>query len=562
MKKFLSILLASSLLVAAIPQVAATSDNAKPALDPTHPSYRPDDGWRTHPEDYKLIVITFDGFPDSGDITKQTNVKRMIDAVYNCGGGSAIFDTRADTITNHGMAQPKYAMDRGFELGIYVNDPVDERDPNRDGVAQLAYYPIEEQRALIKNVYDTILEKTGVAPKWLRPPYLHANEDTRTVCAELGIGMLSGGYSKYHPDGNGYYSTEGKGLSVENYVACGYDGTFWISHPHAGGAPYLEQALPILYDMGFRFCTATEMLEYRNVTMEAGKSYGQVLREKNPLINVTAGNVTGGTLTFGEYAVDGKESLVNTVSNQVIRVKATPDEGRMLVPGSLTYTAGGVTKPIVNKNMKMDKLGEGDGYSFEFVAPEQNVTVNAVFVSAENTDFTFDTIGSSIHQNSAGVYDGIRFLTRINFGKFDTSTDTITVRYNGETYTVAKIGMLLKRGENTADLTLDNYRDASVNTSGVNRIWNAVAYDAARGTFVASDYTDAYVDVQVQMMKDAKTDVTVFRNRKFTARGYLVLKDAGGHETVLYSASQITKCVNDMIPPKPLKPEYGEIEAQ
>jgi hypothetical protein len=62
------------------------------------------------------------------------------------------------------------------------------------------------------------------------------------------------------------------------------------------------------------------------------------------------------------------------------------------------------------------------------------------------------------------------------------------------------------------------------------------------------------------MMKDEATSLKEFRNRQFAARGYLVLVDAAGEETVLYTTNTLTRCVKDITPPQTLKPEFGEVE--
>ncbi len=279
--------------------------------------------------------------------------------------------------------------------------------------------------------------------------------------------------------------------------------------------------------------------------------------------DVAAGTIAGsGALTFSADSADSV-ALAAVAEGTVVTVKAEPANGYLLKPGSLTYTtASGKTVSILNKTMDLesDTFGEGDGNTFQFVMPNEQVMVNAEFISTANNSFAFDTIGSSVHVTEDGRYDGVRFLTRLNFGTFDDMADSLAVTYGGNTYTVTGIGMLLKRVENTADLTLENYANGA---TGVNTIWNAVAYDkAASDLLKVVDYTETYLDVQVMMKKSESTSFSAFKARQFAARGYVVLTDANGAETVLYSSSTLTKCVKDIVPSLPLKPEFGDVELQ
>ncbi len=300
----------------------------------------------------------------------------------------------------------------------------------------------------------------------------------------------------------------------------------------------------------------------KSITVPAGAEENWDIEEGAfpvALTDVAAGTVTGsGTLTFSCGQTENASSLVNVEEGAIVTVTATPADGYLLVPGSVTYTtAGGVTVNVLNKTLDGSGFGEGDGYSYQFVMPAEQVTVNAEFSAVGDTSFLFDTVGVSVHETE-GVYDGIRFLTRINFGAFDQSEDAITVTYGGKTYTVSKIGMLLKRADNATALTVEN---AKTNTTGVTKIWNAVAYDkAVSDTLRVVDYTTSYLDVQTVMMKSDSTSTRVFRSRGFTACGYLVLSDATGAETVVYTKTSLTKAIKDIVASGPLKPEFGEVE--
>lgn len=245
------------------------------------------------------------------------------------------------------------------------------------------------------------------------------------------------------------------------------------------------------------------------------------------LLNATADlNLKNGTITTD--AVIGELKAGDTVT-----VTATPKEGYVMVPGSLCYVKKDGTKtPILNKTLTNDVFGEGTGNTFQFVMPNEAVTITAQFESTDAQDFQMQTIGTSVHQSGVDAegnptYDGVRFLTRLNLSvNFNEITDSLMVKYNGKEYEVEELGSLLKREENQTTLTYEN-AVANVRTTGVDKMWISKAFTKEDGVFRLVDYTESYIDFASVMM-------TQYLERFYTARGYARLKDADGNvETIL-----------------------------
>ncbi len=234
----------------------------------------------------------------------------------------------------------------------------------------------------------------------------------------------------------------------------------------------------------------------------------------------------------------------------IVTVTATPDEGYLMVPGSLCYVKKDGTKvKILNQSMTDSTFGGGIGYTFEFIMPEGAVSVTAEFESTTEQDFQMQTIGTSVHQAGVDaegepIYDGVRFLTRMNLvTKFDENTSTLSVLYNGKEYTVEELGSLLKREENDTELTYDN-AVANTGTAGIGKMWVSKAFESKTGTFRLVDYTESYIDFVSVMM-------TKYLDRFYTARGYARLKDVEGNiETILLDelANSISTVVR-ILPP-------------
>ena len=252
-----------------------------------------------------------------------------------------------------------------------------------------------------------------------------------------------------------------------------------------------------------------------------------------------SGVTVGGSLTLNSEEANG--SLLNDVMDKPVTVTVAPMEGYLMVPGSLRYmTSNGKVKRILNK--AEGDFGEGNGNTFAFTMPKDNVRVLADFVSAEETDFAWGTIGTAVRYKENGDTDGIRFLTRINMQAFDAAGDALTFKYEGETYTVKELGQMLKRATNETELTVENAAQYATAASA-ERIWSAKAYTAATNAFRLIDYTENYVDHTIVMTTSNPSEE--FNSRVYTARGYIIL-EKDGEEVVLY-AEQRSDSVNTAI---------------
>ncbi len=250
--------------------------------------------------------------------------------------------------------------------------------------------------------------------------------------------------------------------------------------------------------------------------------------------------VSGGSVSLSSGSASGT-ALTGLSEGATVTATVTPNAGYILVPGSLRYvTPDGFTKRILNKD---GEFGAGDGNSFTFEKPMENVRVFADFVKTDSTDFAWGTVGTSVRYAEDGVTkDGIRFLTRVNLTAFDAAAAAgLTLKYEGETYTVKELGLMLKRAENANELTVAN-KDAygMTHLPSVDRIWSVTVYTAASNTFRLTDYTENYIDYTIAMTTTNPNEA--FNDRVYTARGYLIL-EKGGEETVLY-ADERTDSVN------------------
>ena len=166
----------------------------------------------------------------------------------------------------------------------------------------------------------------------------------------------------------------------------------------------------------------------------------------------------------------------------------------------------------------------GNGLTFVVSKAElQNLKLSAKFVSKNTTSISHAIIGTQVHTNDDGTVDGVRKLNRIYIDGITRenlqTANALTVKYNGETYTVADYGIIAGRAmANPEELSLANYWNKA---SGINNYIHS--------------YSDNYIDISA-------TIKTKFPDRQYSVRGYITLSNG----TTIYTDVE-TFCINDFV---------------
>ncbi len=232
------------------------------------------------------------------------------------------------------------------------------------------------------------------------------------------------------------------------------------------------------------------------------------------------------TVTVSSAISNGTVRVDKHTANEgdIVEVSIIPKNGYIVKAGSTTYTyasSGTVTKAVVNRVEE-----NATGKKLYFAMPNKNVTVYAEFVSTNDTNFSFDMVGSSVKSGDesfkAGSFVAMNFTSRLYYqtSARDLNSGKITLKKDGEEAEVSEIGTLYAKAETlgaTNELTLD-----AVGTNGVEK---SVAYSSSApldDDF--SDITLSYLDFSAQVdVDDSTTDYTV--------KSYISFADG----TVLYS---------------------------
>jgi peptidoglycan/xylan/chitin deacetylase (PgdA/CDA1 family) len=211
------------------------------------------DDWRSHPQDFKLIAIGLDGDPHHKEVADDVPLVRILNAVNNNENGSVTLNIGGDNLRANGDKIIRYAIDVcGAEIGTYTWN-----------ATKLPTLSNEERYEWISSAVAYTEETLGVEIRFLRPPYISGSAEVWETCRQLGLtayGM------------NRVWTTDP--ADTAEMLAGAYDGAFWLLHAHALSTPgAVEEAVPILVEQGYRFCTMSELFEYMGKEPVPGRMY-------------------------------------------------------------------------------------------------------------------------------------------------------------------------------------------------------------------------------------------------------------------------------------------------
>lgn len=214
------------------------------------------DDWRTHPEDYKLIALTYDDAPSYSGVIDNPTVK-IIDTIARYEGRGTLFVVGKNAVKN-GTVLLKYAADKGFELGnhTYSHESVSTSEVGKGWGEAENFEDFVKCQTFIK-------DSLGVEMKYLRPAGVHTNDALYEAARNLGLPCVSGNCKRAVTD---YSSETSADMIVERVLANAFDGAIILLHGNNDRtAEATERLCEILYNDGYRFCTVDELFKFRGV---------------------------------------------------------------------------------------------------------------------------------------------------------------------------------------------------------------------------------------------------------------------------------------------------------
>ena len=208
--------------------------------------------WRLHPEDFKLLCLTFDdgsAYPSYNEDDPAVKIAKIIKQYH---GSATYFYTGKAVRATQGTLQ--WLINEGFEIANHSDTHVSfANNPS-----------VTTCKQEILNVNE-VLKPYGITPKYFRSPGFSTSSNLESILRELQLPNI--GYQIPISDWSGGSATK---ESIKNSLLTrASDGAIVAMHstnktnvtPDA-----LAEALPILYEQGYRFCSVDELFTLRNVT--------------------------------------------------------------------------------------------------------------------------------------------------------------------------------------------------------------------------------------------------------------------------------------------------------
>lgn len=227
-----------------------TPEPKKPFMEtPAVGPYEASD-WRSHPQDYKLIALTFDDAPSFANAN--TNITTHIIQVLNQYEGHGTLFVVGQHVNQYGTALLQYAVEHGFELG---NHTYHHYNMVRENLSQSA---IEKE---LTDLNALLLEKMHYELKYCRAGELAVNQTVFDATTAVGMPIIGEVISTR--DYSDQYDAEYvKRTVLEN----AFDGAIFLMHGWSDRTNQaIEELVKTLYDDGYRFVTLSELFAFKGI---------------------------------------------------------------------------------------------------------------------------------------------------------------------------------------------------------------------------------------------------------------------------------------------------------
>ncbi len=198
--------------------------------------------------DKPMVALTFDDGPSA-------HTDRLLDIFARYGGKGTFFvvgnliDGRKNTV--------KRIVREGHEIGNH--------SWNHRQLTNLTSEEITDQIMMTRaKIYDTV----GIDSLIMRPPYGACNDTVKAVGARVGVSFVN-----WSVDTLDWKSKNATAVRKE-IMSCVSDGAIILCHDlHKTTVDAMETVIPELIEKGYQLVTVTELMEYSEKTLEAGKMY-------------------------------------------------------------------------------------------------------------------------------------------------------------------------------------------------------------------------------------------------------------------------------------------------
>ena len=198
--------------------------------------------------DKPMIALTFDDGPSA-------HTDRLLDIFARYGGKGTFFvlgnlvDSRKSTV--------KRIVKEGHEIGNH--------SWNHRQMTNLGTQEIKDQIMMTRaKIYDV----AGVDTLIVRPPYGACNDTVKAVGESVGVSFVNWSVDTLD------WKSKNASAVYKEIMNCVHDGAIILCHDlHKTTVDAMETVVPALIEKGYQLVTVSELMEYSDKSLEAGKIY-------------------------------------------------------------------------------------------------------------------------------------------------------------------------------------------------------------------------------------------------------------------------------------------------
>ncbi len=242
----------------------SSSEVSSIVLTPSEPeddTINTDYEWKSHPEDFKLLAFTFDDGP--ADL-----MRKYVEyfAAFEGAGTFFVNGTKIKGSYEYGLMQN--AIDYGWAIGNHGDNHLVATIGGNAG-SEATY---DELKADINNLthkLETNLKKTDGTPyevSLYRPPNIKPTANSFKICGEENLAVIWLAHDALDWGNN---SREDSYKVFKKGIGTWKDGDIILCHETSLNTyEILQEVLPDYFRAGYRFCSITELMELRGISID------------------------------------------------------------------------------------------------------------------------------------------------------------------------------------------------------------------------------------------------------------------------------------------------------
>lgn len=222
--------------------------------------------WKSHPQDFKLLAFTFDDGPSN-------NMSRLVQ-LFSWYEGTGTFFVRGNSIIDDGSyIAMQSAIDNGWDIGNHGDNHLVATIGGVNG-GEATYDEIKADITNLTTKLETNLKTRDGAPykvNLYRPPNIKPTANSFKVCSEQNLAVIWLKHDALDWDKtktyNDRYNLFKKGINTwqdGDVILCHETGVIACDDTYK----ILEQLLPDFYRAGYRFCSISELMQMRDISVD------------------------------------------------------------------------------------------------------------------------------------------------------------------------------------------------------------------------------------------------------------------------------------------------------